>query len=213
VSDVEAKQPDARGDDQRTTADRRDEELLADYLAGNLPAFEALAQRYSSELFGFLLRFVNNPAVAEDLLQETFLQVHLAGASFDPTRAFKPWLYTIAANKARDFLRSRTRKQEQSLDIQTDGASPSQMIESETASAAEEFSAEENRARVRGVIDQMPEHLKMILLLGYFQQLPYAEIAQVLDIPIGTVKSRLHSAVTQFAKMWKAQERTPLSRS
>src|SRR5438874_1716229 len=80
-------------------------------------------------------------------------------------------------------------------------------------SVAEEFSAEENRARVRAVIDRMPEHLKMILLLGYFQQLPYAEIAQVLDIPIGTVKSRLHSAVGQFAKMWKAQERVPSPRS
>ena len=68
MSDLEAKRD-----------ERRDEELLADYLAGNRAAFEALARRYSSELFGFLLRFVNNPAIAEDLLQETLLT------------AFKAW--------------------------------------------------------------------------------------------------------------------------
>lgn len=184
---------------------RSDKELLADHLAGKPGAFDALAVRYAQELYGFLFRFLGNAAAAEDLTQETFLQVHLAAQSFDATRAFKPWLYTIAANKARDYLRSRSRRQEQSLDAGVDDdetASPLHMLEAADAPVTDEVDAEERRALVRTLIEKMPEHLRLILMLGYFQQLPYAEIAEVLDIPVGTVKSRLHAAVTHFAKLW-----------
>ena len=89
-----------------------DEQLLADYLAGQTDGFELLVRRHSPELFRFLARFTGNAAAAEDVVQEAFLQVHLSAASFDRTRRFKPWLFTIAANKARDLLRSRGRRPE-----------------------------------------------------------------------------------------------------
>lgn len=186
---------------------RPDEQLLAEHRAGKPGAFDALVRRYSEELYRFLLKFVGQSATAEDLLQETLLQVHSAAATFDATRAFKPWLYTIAANKARDLLRSRSRRQELSLDgaRDEDGAAPLHAIESEEIGAAESQDLREEREAVRRVIGGMPEHLRLILILGYYQQLPYADIAEVLGIPVGTVKSRLHAAVGQFAKLWQAR--------
>ena len=75
-----------------------DEQLLADYTRGDQAAFAALATRYQQELFAFLYRFVSDAAAADDLFQETFVQVHKNARNFDPERKFRPWLFTIAAN-------------------------------------------------------------------------------------------------------------------
>lgn len=183
---------------------RTDEELLADHLAGQAAAIDVLIGRYANELFAFLCRFVGNSSAAEDLVQETFMQVYLSAATFDRSRAFKPWLYTIAANKGRDFLRARGRRPQVSLDAGTEnGAGPGQMIAAEEPSQQDQLENVELSERVRAVIDDMPEHLRMILMLGYYQQLPYAEIAAILEIPVGTVKSRLHAAVNHFARVWR----------
>lgn len=182
---------------------------MANHLAEKPGAFDLLVGRHVDELFGFLLRFVGNAAAADDLVQETFLQVHLAAGSFDPDRSFRPWLYTIAANKARDYLRGRVRRSEQSLDsrgFDDEGPSPGQLLEADEPPVYKEAGAEEVKEAVRALIPKMPEHLQLILVLGYYQQLPYAEIAKILDIPIGTVKSRLHSAITRFAKLWRGRQ-------
>lgn len=191
---------------------RSDQELLDAHLAGDSESFGILATRYARELFAFLVRFVGDPALADDLVQETFLQVHHAARSFDRTRAFKPWLYTVAANKARDHLRSRARRMERSLEAQSaeSGRSLGDAVESFDLSTDEALDAAELRDRVRNVIEQMPDHLRTILMLGYYQQLPYAEIAEVLDIPVGTVKSRLHAAVGSFGKLWRRAARSSL---
>ena len=186
----------------------RDEELLADHLAGKAGAFDVLVARYADELYGFLFRFVGNAAVADDLVQEAFLQVHLAAGAFDPKRSFRPWLYTIAANKARDYLRGRGRRSEQSLDGRgNDDEAPGigHILEADNVDSEQAADAEQTKSAVRMLIARMPEHLRLILVLGYYHQLPYAEIAEILDIPVGTVKSRLHTAVNQFAKLWRGR--------
>jgi RNA polymerase sigma-70 factor (ECF subfamily) len=190
---------------------KRDQELLAEHLAGTRGAFDVLVARYAEDLFGFFCRFVGNAAAADDLVQETFIQVHLAAGSFDPQRSFKPWLYTIAANKGRDFMRARGRRATQSLDSTargSDGPSPAGTLEADDRSAAEELGLEEQRQRVRAMIAQLPEPQRLILVLGYYQKLPYSQIAEILGVPVGTVKSRLHVAVGQFARLWLAQART-----
>jgi RNA polymerase sigma-70 factor (ECF subfamily) len=188
---------------------RSDEELLVAHLSGEPLVFDALLARYANGVFAFLVKFVGNNAVADDLTQETFLQVHTAAATFDRERSFKPWLYTIAANKARDYLRTRVRRTEVSLDQPASGDEDAPSGADQLAAAdnarPQEIEREETRRHVRRMIEQMPEHLRMILILGYYQQLPYADIAEILDIPVGTVKSRLHAAVQHFAKMWKSQ--------
>lgn len=188
---------------------KSDEQLLAEHLEGVTGAFDCLVARYTGELYGFLCRFVADRNVADDLVQETFVQVHLAAGSFDLERSFRPWLYTIAANKARDHLRSSGRRQHYSLDSggrEQDAPTPSQMLEATERPPAELADAEERKAAVRKLVSRMPEHLRLILMLGYFQQLPYAEIATILDIPVGTVKSRLHAAVNYFARLWQGRQ-------
>ena len=191
---------------------KADVELLQEHLAGTPGAFEELVSRYTDELYGFLCRFVGNATAAEDIIQDAFVQVHVAAQTFDQNRAFRPWLYTIAANKARDYLRAKGRRQEYSLEgsvtSDDDGPTPGQNLESGERAVADEVDERERNAAVREMVDRMPDHLRLILILGYFQQLPYAQIADILEIPVGTVKSRLHSAVNHFGKLWKQRVET-----
>ncbi|UCD27850.1 MAG: sigma-70 family RNA polymerase sigma factor [Planctomycetota bacterium] len=186
-----------------------DEQLLANYLEGQVSGFELLVQRYSRELFNFLARFTGNGPTAEDIVQETFLQIHLSAGSFDQRRRFKPWLFTIAANKARDFLRSRSRKPEVPLHASVgsedeEGQQFLDFLSDAASSPLEVLEKKQEQEFVRSIVDQMPVNLKEILILCYYHRFAYKEIADILGIPLGTVKSRLHSAVAYFGRTYRA---------
>ncbi|MDX1682248.1 MAG: sigma-70 family RNA polymerase sigma factor [Phycisphaeraceae bacterium] len=190
-----------------------DADLMRQYQAGQSDAFAALVERYRKPLFYFLQRYVRDPSTADDLFQETFLQVHRSADSFDPDRRLKPWLFTIAANKARDYLRRTQRRKTLSLSrsVGSDGeASFVDLMEGDLPDPGEDLEESETAERVRDVAGKLPEDYREILLLAYFQQFPYRQIAEILDIPLGTVKSRLHAAVKAFAGLWHA-ENGPLS--
>ncbi|MEO0587453.1 MAG: sigma-70 family RNA polymerase sigma factor [Planctomycetota bacterium] len=188
-----------------------DEQLLGRYRSGETELFPVLVGRYRQELFHFLIRFAGNRAAAEDLFQEAFLQVHLSADTFDTSKRFKPWLFTIAANKARDYLRRQNRRKAASLSASMDksddaGASFVDLLEADLPMPDDTAAKTELAERVRGVVEQLPDHLREILLLAYFQQMAYKEVAEALGIPLGTVKSRLHAAVGSFAELWKASQ-------
>ena len=186
---------------------RTDEQLIAAYCAGDKEGFAQLVARYERELFHFLYRFLGDRAAAEDVFQEAFLQVHLSATTFDAKRRFKPWLFTIAANKGRDYLRSASRRATVPLEA---AISPSDeesgrfvdMMKSAELVPGVDLEAAEERERVREVVMRMPENLREVLLLSYFHQFPYGQIGEILNIPLGTVKSRLHAAVAMFASRW-----------
>ena len=188
---------------------RTDEKLLEDYRHGDTEAFRHLIAKHQEDLLRFLIRLTGDRQAAEDIFQETFLQVHISADTFDPTRRFKPWLFTIAANKARDLLRKRVRRQEVDLSAPInrgdDGGGQSfiDLMEVNIPPPEEGLESRERDTQVQSAIDRMPSALKEILLLAYFQRLSYAQIADELEIPLGTVKSRLHSAVASFARSWK----------
>ncbi|WP_428387443.1 RNA polymerase sigma factor [Mucisphaera sp.] len=195
--------------------DATDEQLLAGYQAGSDEALETLISRYDRELVFFLTRFVKDRATAEDVFQETFIQVHLSADTFDPSRKFRPWLFTIAANKARDQIRKNNRRQATSMSTlldksAEDGASLIDLLDADLPKPEDLAEAEETRERVRQAVSELPEHLREVLLLAYFHQFAYKEIAEMLSVPLGTVKSRLHAAVGTFADLWKSRsnERT-----
>ena len=186
-----------------------DEELLADYLNGQVDRFELLVRRHSQELYHFLLRFTGSASAAEDVVQEAFLQVHLSAASFDPKRRFKPWLFTIAANKARDWLRSRARRPVMPLDAQIDagdeeGQRFSDFLADKAESPSDSLEQQEQRIQVRELVEAMPTHLREVLILSYYHRFPYKDMAEILKIPLGTVKSRLHAAVGHFAQAYQS---------
>lgn len=190
-------------------ASMTDEQLVAAYRAGQAEAFEALVERYRREMFHFLLRFVGSRAAADDVFQETFLQIHNSIDTFDPTKRLKPWLFTIGANKARDHLRRNKRQKAMPLsatvDREGDGPAFIDLMEAQLPMPGERVEAAERADRVREAVGQLPDHLREVLLLAYFKQLPYKQIAEALGIPLGTVKSRLHAAVGTFAQLWKAR--------
>ena len=171
-------------------------------------ALESLITRYERDLFFFLLRFVNDRAAADDLFQETFLQVHKSAHTFDAEKRFKPWLFTIAANKARDHLRRNKRHRALPLDAKVggaaaEGASFVDLMEADLPDPGQVALDGEVAAMVRDAVAEMPDHLREVLVLAYFEKLAYKEIASMLGIPLGTVKSRLHAAVNAFGAAWK----------
>lgn len=188
-----------------------DERLLAEFIAGQDTAFEALVGRYSRDLHQFVTRFVRSSAAADDVVQETFVQVYHSAEGFDTERRFRPWLFTIAANKARDFLRARARKREVSLSVHTgnehdgDAVSYLDFMADTSELPGEAVEAEEQRRIVQGIVSELPDPLREILVLGYYQRFPYKEIAEILAIPLGTVKSRLHAAVTHFGVAYRRE--------
>ncbi|MEM9881586.1 MAG: RNA polymerase sigma factor [Planctomycetota bacterium] len=207
------------GDNDRTTppkaapaapADLTDEQLLAAHRDGRADAFEALVRRYRPELLHFLIRFAGNRAAGEDLFQETFLQVHVSAHTFDVSKRFKPWLFTIGANKARDHLRKHKRQKTVPLSATLDssnGEGPSfvDLMSADLPLPDDLAEDGETAALVKRAVDDLPDHLREVLLLAYFNQFPYKQIAEMLGIPLGTVKSRLHAAVGTFAQLWKAR--------
>lgn len=195
---------------------RSDEQLLADYRAGDRSSFSELVGRYQRELYHFLVRFLGNRAAAEDVFQETFLQVHQSAEQFDPQRRFRPWLFTIAANKARDLIRSQARRPTNPLQASISPGDDESgefidLMQSAANTPSDPMEREELQRQVQNTVTGMPEHLREILLLSYFHQFPYKQISEILDIPLGTVKSRLHAAVAHFADRWRAtnQNRSP----
>jgi len=188
---------------------RTDEQLIAAYQAGDRNSFTELVSRYERELFHFLVRFLSDKAAAEDVFQETFLQIHQSAHDFDTHRRFRPWLFTIAANKARDLIRSNSRRPTNPLQANINGNDEESgefldLMRSSDESPDAPLEKRELRQKVQMTVTNMPENLREILLLSYFHQFPYKQISDILDIPLGTVKSRLHSAVANFADRWKS---------
>jgi len=186
-----------------------DSELLDRYCEGEEGAFSELVDRYKNGLYAFLRKFLNRHEMVEDVFQETFLQLYSSRESFDRSRPLRPWLFTIAANKAKDALRKAQRTAAVSIGTlaQSDEMSFEEVLNlltQDDQAPIHSLQRQETAASVKQIIAELPEALRGILILAYFNQFSYKQIAGMLSIPIGTVKSRLHTAVARFAKEWKS---------
>ncbi len=186
-----------------------DAELLSHYGDGDEAAFRVIVDRYKNSLYAFLRQFLNQRDLVEDVFQETFLQLFTSRESFDTSRPLRPWLFTIAANKAKDALRKWQRTSAVPIGTMGDSQELSfddmlNTVASDSTLPYDELQERETSSLVGQIIADMPDNLREILILAYFQKFSYKQMAEVLSIPIGTVKSRLHTAVGRFAKDWKA---------
>jgi RNA polymerase sigma-70 factor, ECF subfamily len=186
-----------------------DAELLQSYAKGDENAFREIVNRYKDGLYAFLRQFLNHPDLVEDVFQETFLQLFTSRKSFDANRPLRPWLFTIAANKAKDALRKAHRTTTVPIGTISEDEDMSfdemlNTLESYNTLPDDELQRNETAAHVDEVIANMPDGLREILILAYFNKFSYKQMADALSIPIGTVKSRLHTAVARFARDWKA---------
>lgn len=207
----------ARPPVNETTGDRdalADELLLARYRDSGEPRdFAEIFRRYSVRLERYLRRFLGDAALAEDVLQETFLLVHSKCGLYQDGWPARPWLYAIASRRAVDALR-RSRRPAVSLDqpVASDGADVSgalvELFAADEPGPLETLQVRERQQWVKQSVGRLPESLRHVLVLGYDQGMSYAEIAEVLHVPIGTVKSRLHTALLRLRDMAERFDRT-----
>jgi len=186
-----------------------DTKLLKRYAAGEEEAFQELMRRYRDSVYAFLRRFLSRSDMVEDVFQETFLQLFVSRDTFDVTRPLRPWLFTIAANKAKDALRRMQRSEVTQLGNMFENEESSiddvlNALDHDTRMPYDDLIRDERADSVKRALTRLPEKLREIILLAYFHKFSYAEIAGILGIPIGTVKSRLHTAVARFADQWQA---------
>lgn len=181
-----------------------DEELIGRFQAdGDRDAFEALIHRYERELFLYLRRYLHDPDAAEDVFQATFLRIHLKRDSFEPGRRFRPWLYTIATNLAIDAKRRDRRHRMAALDARMpdDGGRPlGDTIAARSDDGQEKIDSEETLDWVRSAVDHLAAPQRQLVKLIYHEGLKYREVASLLGIPLGTVKSRMHAAIVAIAR-------------
>ena len=190
-----------------TLAGIADEGLMDRYRdEGRSEDFALLVRRYEKELYRYLARYLGDATLADDVFQNTFLQVHQKRALYEAGRPFKPWLYAIATHQAVDALRKSGRHPTVSLDFrgnssESDASALIDLLVSNSPGPISNLEEAERRDWVRKSIDRLPDALKQTLMLAYFQDLKYREIAEILDIPVGTVKSRLHAALLKLQEM------------
>jgi RNA polymerase sigma-70 factor (ECF subfamily) len=191
-----------------------DELLLTRLRDGERDVFGILVRRYERELFGYLRRYLGDDDLADDVFQNTFVQVFLKIHQYEPGRAARPWLYAIATNQAIDALRRRNRRfadrPSDTLATADEDGEPRaffELLPSAEDAPPEAAERAEQRERVRAAVDRLPELLRQAVLLVYFQGLKYQDAAEVLGIPVGTVKSRLHAALTKLTADWGQESR------
>jgi RNA polymerase sigma-70 factor (ECF subfamily) len=194
----------ASGDDQPIEADGpRDELLAARAAVGEGAAFEALLRRYGARVLACLERLLGDHHRALDASQEVWLKVHRALPAFDATRRFRPWLFAIAMNHARDRLRERPRREE------TLGEQHSEELRAELPGPG---AALLERSAIAAALARIAEPFRTALLLVDVAGNDYPEAAEALGLPVGTVKSRVHRARLCFRAAYaelEAQQAAP----
>jgi RNA polymerase sigma-70 factor, ECF subfamily len=174
-----------------------DEELLRRLRAGDTPAGEALARRYYPSLLRYLIRIAGSNHLAEELHQQTWLSVLEHIDKFDEKSSsggFKAWVFRIATNKANDTWRSRGREKVAKAGLKL-------VTETEAADASDRLHRSQQEERLRQAIDQLPENQRQVLMLRYYSEMKFVDIAQMLGCPLNTALGRMHKAMLKLKEL------------
>jgi RNA polymerase sigma-70 factor, ECF subfamily len=164
--------------------------LIAECIAGNEVAIETLVREYEAGLFRLALSILGDQAEAHEVTQETFLSALRALPSYQEKKSFRAWLYTIALNHSRSHLRKR-----KIIERLQSTLTAIFRVEVERPSSPEEAAIQnEKEAALWRSLNQLDEGHRIVVILRYFQELPVAQISEILSLPEGTIHSRLHNA-------------------
>ncbi len=180
-----------------------DLELVRRCLAGDSSAYAGLVNRYQKPVFGLIVRMLGDPGVAEEIAQESFIRAYTHLSSFDQNRKFSSWLFRIAHNATIDELRKR-RHTMVPLETESD-ADRLDLLEvladQRTADPERRASGSALREDLEEILrDLRPEYAE-VMVLRFIEELAYEEIAEVMDLPLGTVKTYIHRARHRVAKL------------
>jgi len=168
---------------------------------GDPDAFDALLARYQNRLYRYLVRLTANPAVAEDLFQETWLKVITRIHRYDERRPFEPWLFSVARNLAIDHLRKAS---PESLDEPSEsGETRIARLGADEPGSLERLLEQERRGLLERKLEALPALYREALSLRFEEEMTFEEIAEVLSAPVSTVKSRVQRALSTLRKRMK----------
>lgn len=183
-----------------------DRNLVEAHLNGQPGAFETLLGRHGPAVFGYLTKMTHNSDQAEDLFQETFVRAHERAGQFRGDN-LKSWLFTIAARLAIGHFRSKKRRAAVSLSqpaLCADGVHCNALeatLPDSAAGPAEQAQLEEKRQQVRTALQELPEKQRSALILSYYHQMSYAQIADAMDCSVGAVKTHIFRALKKLATL------------
>jgi RNA polymerase sigma-70 factor (ECF subfamily) len=172
---------------------------VAQLRRGDLDALSALVTRYQNRLYRYLLRVVRQPAEAEDLFQSTWIRVAERIGQYDPNRSFEAWLFTLARNLAIDHLRRiRPESLDEPLGDSDGGDTGASRLRSSEPGAYERVASQERSSRIGESLDALPVVQREVLTLRFEEEMKLEEIAEVLNVPLSTVKTRLRRALDRL---------------
>jgi RNA polymerase sigma-70 factor (ECF subfamily) len=168
-------------------------ELVARAIRGREDGFNELVRRYQRPIAAYVYRMVGDYDSALDLTQEVFIKVYRSLERYRPEFKFSTWIYKIAHNASVDYLR-RSASREQAITSEVDGEERELTVMSRKLSPEQEYAVEERRAEIERVVRQLPAVYRELIILRHQHDLSYDEIAEVMSLPLGTVKNRLFRA-------------------
>jgi RNA polymerase sigma-70 factor (ECF subfamily) len=179
-----------------------DEELIARFQKGDEQAYVELVDRYRNRLMTFVFRFVGDSEVAEDIVQDTLVKVYTHKHFYKEIAKFSTWIYTIAGNLSKTELRKRKRRKISSLSQMglDDREYELPAVEPESGEAVQ---GEFTEQQIQNAIQSLPLHFRTVVILRDIQELSYEEISKIVDVPLGTVKSRINRARLQLQDQLK----------
>ncbi len=188
-----------------------DEELLRRCARGDAAAYRELVERVEKPLVNFILRFVGERNVAEDLFQETFVRVVKTLGSFKPEASLSTWIFTIARNLSLDWLKAKRRHRETPLDAASSEEKGrviyfKDVLRSGADAPEDRAEASEDERRVSANLSQLSPIKREALVLRIYAGLQYSEIARIQNAPVGTVKFRIHEALKDLSQLMGAGE-------
>ena len=177
-----------------------DEKLILRFQEGDINAYNELVKRYKDRLLNFVFRYFNNVEQAEDVVQDTLIKLYTHASYYKNVAKFSTWIFTIAKNNALTELRKNKRKKTDSLwtddgkfiDISSKEESLESKVQNEIAID-----------QLNKFLDEIPENFRIAVVLRDFQELSCEEISKILEIPIGTIKSRINRGRIQLAEKMK----------
>lgn len=175
-----------------------DEQLMVLLCEGNTEALAFLVERYQDDIFRFCIYYLRDLEAARDAAQDIFLRIYTAKDKFDPQRSFRPWMLRIARNFCFNLLKRAQILPMASLDaIEEKEGGAREYLRARTAiHPLEDILASERRRVLLQMVDTMPDNMREVIILKYFEQLRSKEIADLLEISEGAVRTRVHRAVT-----------------
>ena len=179
-----------------------DEILIKKFQDGDVGAYNQLVFRFKDRLLNFIYRFVNDLDLAEDLVQDTLLKLYTHKDSYQEIAKFSTWLYTIAANLARTELRKKKRRKTFSV-TELSREDREFIIVSSDVDPSEDLSSQNFEKNVQMALAELPDDFKTIIILRDIQELSYDEISKIVEVPLGTVKSRINRGRVKLQQLLK----------